>query len=180
MTGRDVKLPTSVDDEIEVFHADVDRDVAELATRLGERITCHRGCADCCVDELTVFEVEALRIRRETGSRLSDAVPHPTGACAFLDEDRTCRIYASRPYVCRTQGLPLRWIDDRDGETVEFRDICPLNDHGEPLETIVETDCWTIGPSEHRLVSIQRKAVAGGADRILLRTLFDELSCRNG
>jgi Fe-S-cluster containining protein len=177
-TDRPVEAPECGVEAVATLHADVDREVATIAGRLGERITCRLGCADCCVDGLTVFEVEAERIRRDTGGWLSGAEPHPEGACAFLDADGGCRIYASRPYVCRTQGLPLRWLDEQDGEVVEYRDICPLNDHGGPIEALVPLDCWSIGPSEMRLVRIQRSSVGAGADRVALRTLFDELTSR--
>lgn len=170
-----VRIP-EVDESIEHLHADVDREVAEISGRLGERITCRLGCSDCCVDGLTVFEVEADRIRRDTGRRLSGAEPHAEGACAFLDDAGACRIYESRPYVCRTQGLPLRWLDEQDGEVVEYRDICPLNDHGGPVEAIAPSDCWSIGPAEMRLVRIQRTYVGDRVDRVALRSLFEDLA----
>ncbi|MBK7707050.1 MAG: hypothetical protein IPJ30_15135 [Acidobacteria bacterium] len=56
-------------------------------------------------------------------------MPHTRGACAFLDQD-ACRIYPDRPYVHRTQGLPLRWIEDDLEEAFKYRDICPLNEAG--------------------------------------------------
>lgn len=166
--------------ELAAVHAEVDREAAAIAARLGERITCQRGCAGCCVDGLTVFEIEADRIRRDVGDRLAGSTAHTAGACAFLDTDGACRIYESRPYVCRSQGLPLRWLEENDdGETVEYRDICPLNDHGTPIETLGEDDCWTIGPIEARLVHLQRAARGDAGQRIALRELFVELSERS-
>ncbi|MCC6743679.1 MAG: YkgJ family cysteine cluster protein [Acidobacteria bacterium] len=162
---------------IDDLHADVDNEARALVSRLGSRITCHRGCLDCCVDGLTVFEVEAERIRRDAGTNLTGAVPHPAGACVFLDPSGACRIYDSRPYVCRTQGLPLRWIEeDEAGAAVEYRDICPRNDAGTPIESLGDADCWTIGPVEARLVQIQRARGEASASRVALRTLFGELS----
>lgn len=164
-------------ENVEELHAEVDRGVEAIAGRLGDRITCHRGCAGCCVDGLTVFEVEADRIRHDVGSGLSGATPGAAGACAFLDGEGACRIYASRPYVCRTQGLPLRWLDENEaGETVEYRDICPLNERGEPIEILDESDCWTIGPTEVRLVQIQRGSSDDPNPRVALRDLFHELA----
>lgn len=94
--------------------------------------------------------------------------PHPIGACAFLDADRACRIYGDRPYVCRTQGLPLRWIDD--DLDVEYRDICPLNEEGPPIEDLAVSECWTLGPYEAELGEIEsRRAVPA---RVALRDLF--------
>ena len=166
-------------DSVESLHACVDGEVQAITLRLGARITCRRGCSDCCVDHLTVFGAEADRIRRDAVDRLVGAEAHPAGACAFLDSEGACRIYEARPYVCRTQGMPLRWLDEADdGTVVEYRDICPLNDHGDPIEEIAESDCWTIGPAEMRLVRIQRASDSEGNRRVDLRELFLELSNR--
>ena len=49
------------------IHAEVDRRAEALAELHRDRLQCRRGCHDCCVDGLTVFEVEAERIRTEFG-----------------------------------------------------------------------------------------------------------------
>ena len=149
--------------EVEALHAEVDAAAATLAEKHAARLKCGRGCSSCCIDELTVFEVEASRIRTHCTELLATAEPHAPGACAFLDDEGACRIYEHRPYVCRTQGLPLLWTEPDDrGAVVERRDICPLNvDEGEPLEAIAEADCWSIGPFESRLAELQRRADGG-------------------
>jgi Fe-S-cluster containining protein len=119
--------------------------------------------------------VEAERIRANHPELLRAGQPHPPGACAFLGDAGECRIYADRPYVCRTQGLPLRWLEEaaHGPETgVERRDICPLNAEGEPIETLAAADCWTLGPTEARLRRIQEGADGGALRRVALRSLF--------
>jgi len=134
---------------------------------------CRRGCSSCCVDELTVFEVEADRIRDAFPELLEAGEPGPAGACAFLDHDGACRIYEARPYVCRTQGLPLRWFEeDEEEEVVEYRDICPLNAAEVAPETLDDEACWTIGPFEERLAALQEEADGGAMLRTPLRALF--------
>lgn len=156
------------------LHDEVDRDAGALVARHEDRLHCERGCHSCCVDEITVFEIEAERIRRAHPDLLAKGAPHPPGACAFLDAEGACRIYADRPYVCRTQGLPLRWIaEDASGELVEARDICPLNLEGVPLEELPEEACWTLGPVELRLGQLQEEADGGERTRIPLRSLFE-------
>ena len=49
------------------------------------------------------------RVRRRKATGIEEGAG-PEGACAFLDGEGGCRVYPDRPYVCRTQGLPLRWI----------------------------------------------------------------------
>jgi Fe-S-cluster containining protein len=162
------RRPPARSDTPERVHADVDRVAGALADRHRGRLQCRRGCHACCVDDIAVLDVEAERIRAERPEVLSEA-PHPTGACAFLDAEGACRIYEQRPYVCRTQGLPLRWFD-RDAEsgaTAEYRDICPLNETAEPLDALRDEDCWLLGPVEERLQSL-----SPDGHRILLRDLF--------
>ena len=164
---------------LEEFYRSVDSAAAALAEVHAERLKCAKGCSSCCVDGITVFEVEAENIRKRHPSLLGSGAPHPPGACAFLDDEGACRIYADRPYVCRTQGLPFRWFGELEDEIVEFRDICPLNDEGDaPLEDLKETECWTIGEFEGRLARIASDR--NKARRLPLRALFDEPSNQSG
>jgi Fe-S-cluster containining protein len=158
--------------KLERLKLEVDRHAGELSALHAGRLRCRRGCSGCCSDELTVLEVEAEQIRRRHPDLLEHGEPHPPGACAFLDAAGACRIYASRPYVCRTQGLPLRWLEeDEQGEIVEQRDICPLNAEGPALTTLDEQACLTLGPYEEQLVRLQE---LGGRAlvRVALRDLF--------
>ena len=158
---------------LQTLYGEVDHRATQIADGHGARLQCRRGCCQCCVDELTVFEVEADNIRLNHAALLVEQEPHQPGACAFLDADGACRIYADRPYVCRTQGLPLRWIDEADGgELVELRDICPLNDEGTPIEELTQHECWTIGPIEERLAKLQQQFGSGQMTRVPLRSLF--------
>ena len=154
------------------LHDEVDASVRPLVALHADRLQCRRGCAACCVDDLTVYELEAERIRAHC-SEVLESEPHPAGACAFLGADGACRIYAHRPYVCRTQGLPLRWFtEDAGGTVVELRDICPLNETETALEALPETSCWLIGPTEDRLGELQSDLDGGERRRIPLRDLF--------
>ena len=154
------------------LHAEVDADARDLARAHGSRLRCARGCSSCCVDGLTVLEVEADRIRAAHAALLAAGAPHPKGACAFLDVEGACRIYADRPYVCRTQGLPLRWLEeDEHEEIIEQRDICPLNAEGPALDSLPESACWLIGPYEQRLIDLHLRA-SPDMQRVALRALF--------
>lgn len=163
------------------LHVEIDQLAAEIAVGHGVRLQCRRGCCQCCVDDLTVFEIEAENIRLAHASLLVQQEPHPRGACAFLDSEGGCRIYADRPYVCRTQGLPLRWIDEgQNGDLVELRDICPLNEEGTPIVELAEDACWTIGPAEERLASLQHQFGSGQMTRVPLRSLFANRGSEDG
>lgn len=145
-------------DYVAQLHTLVDTLTAPVAATHQARIQCTRGCAGCCADGLTVFEVEADHIRRSAPAVLHGQQPHPPGACAMLDADGACRIYAARPYVCRTQGLPLRWAEadpDNAAQAIELRDICPLNADGPPSTACPTTSCgpsvpWSNGSPLHK------------------------------
>lgn len=126
------------------------------------------------MDDLTVLPIEAELIRSRHGALLREGTPHAPGACAFLGDEGECRIYPDRPYVCRTQGLPLRWLsEDERGEVFEQRDICPLNADGPALEALPEATCWLIGSVELELANLQAEARGPREERIALRALFD-------
>ena len=160
------------------LHDAVDELCRPLEALHVDRLRCGRGCAGCCLDELTVFEVEAAWIRQAVGEELRGQEPGAAGGCAFLSAQGACRIYAARPYVCRTQGLPLRWLErGEDGEPVEYRDICPLNVvEDEPLELLSAESLWGIGPFESKLAELQRAyAPQRPLARVSLRALCEEL-----
>lgn len=95
-----------------------------MSGRRREDLRCGPGCAACCQVQLSVSPVEAAAIRRhlrglpeaERAAIAASAVARsPAGSaggpCVMLRDEGTCAIYAARPLVCRTQGLPLRYPD---------------------------------------------------------------------
>lgn len=155
-----------------ILYETIDTRMAELEALHRDRLQCAKGCAQCCVDGLTVHEIEAAFIEQSVGDALKGAEPGPEGACAFLSVDNSCRIYAVRPYVCRTQGPPIRWLEGK----IERRDICPLNETSEPVTDLPADACWTIGPVEERLALLQ--AFRPSDDRVALRALFSRLAAQ--
>ena len=174
--------PAAAVDFVERLHAAVGSVVAPLEARLGPRLTCARGCAGCCVDELTVFAVEAAALVRHHRALFEAEAPRAPGACALLDDAGACRAYAHRPYVCRTQGLPLRWVEEGDdGAPVELRDECALNGAGgPPLEALDAADCFALGPFEARLAALQSSLDAGQGTRVALRSMFRHVCVADG
>lgn len=167
------ELPPEIIDWVERLHGVVDELVAPIVAAHGPRLTCRAGCHECCSDALSVFELEAAVIERHHAELLATGIAHAEGGCAFLDERGECRVYAHRPYVCRTQGLPLRWLErDEDGEPAEVRDVCPLNADGTPLEELGSDECWTVGAIEERLATRQSAIDGDQGRRVALRTLF--------
>lgn len=165
--------------ELQKFYDGVNNLTSALNQRHQQRLKCKAGCFSCCVDNITVFEIEAENIKLHYHHLIENEQPHPQGYCAFLNENGECRIYEHRPYVCRTQGLPLRWIEEiNEEELIEMRDICPLNEEGEPIVNLKAEDCWTIGPFEEKLALIQKNFSDKpmGENRVRLRDLFKRVN----
>jgi Fe-S-cluster containining protein len=108
----------------------VDAFFARVAARHPDDLRCAAGCDLCCRTRLTVTAVEADAIAAhvralppaERGELAGLAArPHDPAAprCAALDDAGRCRIYAARPIVCRSHGVPVRI-----GDTI---DACRLN-----------------------------------------------------
>ncbi|MCU0694690.1 MAG: YkgJ family cysteine cluster protein, partial [Polyangiaceae bacterium] len=86
-------------------------------------LACRRGCDACCHVSLALSPVEAASVADALGRlpppqrgeiaaraerpRLAAAGQSPP--CVLLDARGACGIYESRPLVCRTQGLALRY-----------------------------------------------------------------------
>ncbi len=166
--------------QLRVLHSMIDDRVKVLEAQHQDFMVCRRGCSDCCQDDLTVFSVEAQRIETflSDPTKHKNLTLHPRGSCAFLHPtQKACQIYEARPYVCRTQGLPLRFIEETDEGLAEFRDICPLNDDPEyPIEALASESCWEIGPVEGELWQLAKATTESDPveARVALRVLAEK------
>ena len=97
------------------LRAEVDEYAAVLANVHSDHTVCRKGCCQCCMD-LSVWPVEFYSILDEMkAAGAAKPVLNADKACGFLDGEGGCVIYAYRPIICRTHGLPLvYWHDETD------------------------------------------------------------------
>ncbi len=149
------------------------------ATRRGADLACGAGCTACCQVELTVSPVEA-EVVAQALARRGSWEPAEEG-CALLEAGGRCAIYAARPLVCRSQGLPLAYppgtigadaICGRAGAT-ELT-WCPLNFRKTPP---AGADVFDAGRADEALAFVNRVFCAerdrDPLDRIPLRLLAE-------
>ncbi len=90
-------------------------------TALDAHMCCAKGCASCCILEtVTPLEAFVLECFLQKHPLSTVGKPPQDTTCAFLHEN-ACAIYAVRPIICRTHGLPLLYPERGDIE------VCPLN-----------------------------------------------------
>ncbi len=142
----------------------VDRFMAACLDGHRAVMACREGCAACCAADLTVFPVEAAPLAAAAAAlppALRAAVRGRAAAgahCAFLVDGR-CAVYAARPIICRTQGLPLR-LDD-DSVTA-----CPRNFRGAP-EALPAEDHLDL-TRLNTLLAVLHRAAPGDGGRVRL------------
>jgi hypothetical protein len=89
--------------------AKIDAFFTRVEARHGSDMQCQTGCSDCCHTTLSVTRVEAEAIRDLVESWSSTEILRDVGPhCAALDPTGRCKIYAARPFVCRSHGAPIR------------------------------------------------------------------------
>jgi hypothetical protein len=124
--------PVSARDRYRQLCAKVDHFFARVTERHGTEMHCGAGCDGCCRTRLSVTAVEAEEIR-DAVARLSPEARLRAAAraaldspdrCAALEPDGRCAVYAARPLVCRSHGLPIRMVNARGLPVV---DACVLN-----------------------------------------------------
>ena len=160
--------------------ARVDQLCARIVAEFSDQLACRAGCAACCTLQ-GVLPVEAASLAlawRElpaaAAAVLSARVHAATGQerCPLLSDDR-CPLYAARPIICRTHGLPLL-IETADGTRV---DRCPLNFTGRA--SLPGTAVIHLERLNSALVAANRHFLAscfphgGVAERIPLRQIPD-------
>ncbi|HJK93081.1 MAG TPA: YkgJ family cysteine cluster protein [Polyangiaceae bacterium LLY-WYZ-15_(1-7)] len=169
-------------------------DAFEAAAReRGAEMRCGAGCDACCRVALSVCSLEAAPIRealdalpaarrRELAARAEDPAVRAGERCVMLEADGRCAVYAARPLVCRSQGLPLAYppgvvpeqavrahLEGPAGE--QELTWCPLNFVESPP---AGEDVLDAGRLDEALATLQRAHVGPTGDplaRVSLREL---------
>lgn len=104
-----------------LLRARVDRFAESIRARYPEQIACRPGCASCCPAGLSLVIAEAVTLGQALDiepDRIHLQAGQPShredGPCDLLDAHGRCAVYADRPLICRTHGLPLKYQERGD------------------------------------------------------------------
>jgi Fe-S-cluster containining protein len=110
--------------------AGLDAEIIRVTKLQTAAISCGLRCSSCCL-AFSVLPIEAACLREAIVALPSVSRDRPrknlqedADRCPLLIDD-LCSIYAARPVICRTQGLPLAYVDE-ERQTIEVS-ACPLN-----------------------------------------------------
>lgn len=118
-------VPQDIEQEYVQLVEKIDSLVENLITSNPDvKIKCGPGCDECCI-AFSVLPLEAALLADKLAQlpHLNYRVPAEGKCCLLLE--RNCLLYDSRPIICRTQGLPLGYIDEERG-VIEVS-ACPVN-----------------------------------------------------
>ncbi|PRQ05903.1 Flagellin N-methylase [Enhygromyxa salina] len=170
---------TGPSDHLVQLRARVDQHFDEAIARTPASFACRPGCASCCDPRFSVFEVEAAPIRealaalaerdpalRQRIREQGQAEPEGSSACALLVDGR-CSVYAQRPLICRSHGLPIAVPDPARPDGPLTVDHCPLNfvDDPPPRASVLILDAI------NRPLAVLAEITAPGQARVELAAL---------
>jgi len=104
-------------ERFDALAAEVEREFDAIRRRNDGCLECQQGCSDCCRCRLSITRLEAAYLRRGL-ARLPDSVRRELAVrataeaqemCPALDANGACQVYESRPLICRSHGVPLRY-----------------------------------------------------------------------
>lgn len=162
--------------------AKVDAFFARVWARHGDRMRCAEGCESCCHVSLDVTGVEAAAVRAFLATLTGEerevlrarARSAREGRCAALGDDGRCGVYAARPLVCRSHGVPVKTRDRRGLPVVS---ACELNfTEGGPAAA--DPDCVldqeTLSTVLAALEALHAREQSTPPSRVALRDLLSE------
>lgn len=133
--------------EYKDFIKGVDAQVDALLKSHRGHMACGKGCDHCCMD-FSVFPVEFHYIQEQMLKSEFVSPDQPvltdvtSNRCALL-MNGACSIYAFRPFICRTHGLPLVYLNEA-GDEMELsfceRNFTDVDDDYFEIDNVMEQD----------------------------------------
>ena len=159
---------TTAQKHIEEYHKlrdEIDERSKTLENEHKKHLSCKSSCDLCCMD-YNIFPVEFYSILNELQNQKFKPESHSkkeeeSSSCVFL-KDHKCTIYASRPVICRTHGLPLLYTNNNDEWELS---TCELNFTDFDFGQFSEKNTFAQDKFNSKLFVLNRDFIASFSDK---------------
>ena len=137
---------------------DIDKLSDKLEKQHKKHMRCKVGCDLCCMD-YSIFPIEFYNIveaLKEREDKLNLNTKEDEGSCIFLNNHQ-CEIYADRPIICRTHGLPLLYMNEENGWELS---ACELNFTEFDMEEFSEENTFPQDKFNSKLFLLNKEFIA--------------------
>lgn len=145
------------------LRAEIDKRSEQLFSQHKKHVQCKNGCHYCCMD-YSILPVEFYSVMEE----LKDSGKKPVWLetsneddCIFL-ENRSCTIYKHRPVICRTQGLPLIFMNEEGDWELS---ACELNFTEFDLEDFTPENTFAQDTYNSKLFMLNKAFIAAFSEK---------------
>lgn len=148
----------------------LDNRISELYATHSDYVQCKHKCSSCCIN-FGILAVEKYYILHAIENSSKYTTQHEDETCAFL-WNNSCSIYAHRPFICRTQGLPIVYLQEDTG--VYELSVCELNFKNIDMSYFTEENCLFMDFFNSELYKINQLFIAKNKELFISENdLFD-------
>ncbi|RJQ79374.1 MAG: YkgJ family cysteine cluster protein [Desulfobacteraceae bacterium] len=158
-------------DQYLTFLSRIDAETSRVSQRLSNELRCGPGCNDCCMS-FSVLPLEAaflahnLTLNSQT-RRQARSAAEISNRCPFL-AGGLCLVYAHRPIICRTQGLPIAYVDEEREAVIVS--ACELNFPAD-RSSFAEEELLFLDPFNQELAELNSAFAAQRGDKDAIRRI---------
>lgn len=137
---------------------ELDAEISKLEIMHTSKMQCRKGCDSCC-ESIRIFPIEYHFIQNQINKADLPALKLKhrfSKSCRFL-VNGSCQIYKFRPFICRTQGLPLLY-ENQQGNGYELS-VCKLNFKDVRVEVFNAENALFMPPFNSRLFLLNKEYV---------------------
>ncbi len=150
-------------EKYKVLRKEIDSKTKQLEKEHQKHMQCKAGCDFCCMD-YSILPIEFYSILNELkteNTKPDTNLNAESDQCIFLKEHK-CSIYAERPIICRTHGLPLLFMND-EGEWE--LSACELNFTEFNLESFTPENTFAQDKYNSRLFMLNKEFISSYTEK---------------
>ena len=126
----------------------LDLDIKRLENMHSSHMQCSKACYHCCMN-FGILPIEAFAIAQTFSNKTAFTKTETNEQCIFLIHN-LCSIYEHRPFICRTQGLPIVYEVDNQYQL----SVCERNFTSQPDSLFTPDNCLFMDDYNNELYAL--------------------------